>query len=221
MMRSVLDGAIVESNVVIEAGRNRVPEVHPGAGVRFTRGCPAKPVRELRLGENALSAPSICGRPLQRPSSQTAIEKPSTSVGAALSRPASSPAMRASPDTWRCAAARAYSSRAALMRPGPRSSSGRNTNIQDNTSIQCSADGIIIGDDTTVGHNVRIHDSRIGSPGSLIGIGAVVSSGSIVEDDVLVAAGAVTSPYQILERGFVWGGRPAGRLRSWTAPNVA
>ncbi len=107
------------------------------------------------------------------------------------------------------------------MRPGPRSSSGRNTNIQDNTSIQCSADGIIIGDDTTVGHNVRIHDSRIGSPGSLIGIGAVVSSGSIVEDDVLVAAGAVTSPYQILERGFVWGGRPAGRLRSWTAPNVA
>jgi carbonic anhydrase/acetyltransferase-like protein (isoleucine patch superfamily) len=83
-----------------------------------------------------------------------------------------------------------------------------NSNIQDNTRIQCFTEGVIIGRDTTIGHNVVIHDCRIGER-SLVGIGSVVSPGTIIEDDVLRAAGSATDQGQRLEGGWLWGGRPA------------
>src|SRR5262249_50542299 len=68
---------------------------------------------------------------------------------------------------------------------------GENTNIQDNTRIICSSGGVEIGRDVTAGHNVLIHDCRIGER-SLIGIGATVAGGTVIEEEVLLAAGAVT-----------------------------
>jgi carbonic anhydrase/acetyltransferase-like protein (isoleucine patch superfamily) len=65
-----------------------------------------------------------------------------------------------------------------------------------------------LGRDTTVGHNVRLADCRIGAR-SLIGIGCVVAPGTVIADDVLLAAGATTDPGQLLEGGHLWGGRPA------------
>lgn len=43
----------------------------------------------------------------------------------------------------------------------------------------------------------------------MIGIGATIASGTLIADDVMLAAGATTDPGQILEAGYLWGGRPA------------
>ncbi|MBZ0138494.1 MAG: gamma carbonic anhydrase family protein, partial [Pseudorhodoplanes sp.] len=85
-------------------------------------------------------------------------------------------------------------------------------NIQDNTVIRCTgAQGVTIGRDTTIGHNVTIHDCVIGN-GALIGIGSVVAPGTIAEDRVLLAAGACTTPGQVLETGWLYAGNPAKKL---------
>jgi carbonic anhydrase/acetyltransferase-like protein (isoleucine patch superfamily) len=88
---------------------------------------------------------------------------------------------------------------------------GERSNIQDNTRIACEAGETVIGRDTTLGHNVRLSSCRIGER-ALIGIGAVLAAGTIVEDEVMLAAGAVTLPGQTLESGWLWGGRPARPL---------
>ncbi|MGN6468591.1 MAG: gamma carbonic anhydrase family protein [Rhizobiaceae bacterium] len=88
---------------------------------------------------------------------------------------------------------------------------GRNTNIQDNSVIRAIAGPVLIGPDCTIGHNVTMSDCRVGRA-SLIGIGATVTPGTIVEDDVLLAAGARTEEGQVLESGWLYGGSPARQL---------
>lgn len=88
---------------------------------------------------------------------------------------------------------------------------GPNVNVQDNSVLRTEGSGLVIERDTTLGHNVRVADGQIG-PRSLIGIGAVLAPGTVVGEDVLVAAGAWTEPGQVLESGWLWGGRPARRL---------
>ncbi|GJE25575.1 gamma carbonic anhydrase family protein [Methylobacterium organophilum] len=85
---------------------------------------------------------------------------------------------------------------------------GADTNVQDNTVIRTRGEGVAIGRDTTIGHNVRMADCRIGSR-SLIGIGCVLAPGTVVADDTMLAGGATTDPGQVLESGHLWGGRPA------------
>ncbi len=85
---------------------------------------------------------------------------------------------------------------------------GADTNIQDNTVIRTRGAGVVIGRDTSIAHNVGIADSRIGAR-SLIGIGATIAPGTLIADDVLLAAGSATEPGQVLGSGHLWGGRPA------------
>ncbi len=47
---------------------------------------------------------------------------------------------------------------------------------------------------------------------SLIGIGSVVADGTIVEDDVFLAAGAETTSGQVLQAGWLYGKRPAVKM---------
>ena len=83
---------------------------------------------------------------------------------------------------------------------------GENSNVQDNTIIRCELAGTVIGRDVTIGHNVRVAGCRVGER-ALLGIGSVIAAGTVIADDVMVAAGAVTLPGQTLESG--WLGRPA------------
>ncbi len=85
------------------------------------------------------------------------------------------------------------------------------TNIQDNTVIRSQSRPVAIGRETTIGHNVRMTDCTVGER-SLIGIGATVSKGSVVGNDVLLAAGAQTEDGQVLDDGWVYGGSPARRI---------
>jgi len=85
---------------------------------------------------------------------------------------------------------------------------GRGTNIQDNTVIICENRDVVLAADVSLGHNVTMIDCRVESQ-SLIGIGSTLAAGTVVESDVLVAAGARTEPGQRLTSGQVWGGNPA------------
>lgn len=88
---------------------------------------------------------------------------------------------------------------------------GEMVNVQDNSIIRCTERAVTIGKGSTVGHNVLMSDCTVGE-NSLIGMGAVLAPGTVVEDDVLVAAGAQTTPGQVLESGWLYGGRPARQL---------
>ncbi len=87
---------------------------------------------------------------------------------------------------------------------------GENTNIQDNSILCCRESDVRIGAESTLGHNVTLTDAIVGDR-SLIGIGAVIAPGTVVGDDVLVAAGARTSEGQQLEPGSFYAGNPAVR----------
>jgi carbonic anhydrase/acetyltransferase-like protein (isoleucine patch superfamily) len=83
------------------------------------------------------------------------------------------------------------------------------TNVQDNSVLRCTPGArMVLGEDTTIGHNVTMADCTIGAR-CLIGIGSVVAPGTVVEDDVFLAAGAATSPGQVLAAGHLYGGTPA------------
>ncbi|MDP1901473.1 MAG: gamma carbonic anhydrase family protein [Rubrivivax sp.] len=88
---------------------------------------------------------------------------------------------------------------------------GAGANVQDNSLLRCSERAITIGRDCIVGHNVRLHDCRLGER-VLVGMGSVLAPGTVVGDDTLVAAGSTTTAGQVLEGGWLWGGRPARRL---------
>ncbi|TDL78350.1 gamma carbonic anhydrase family protein [Palleronia sediminis] len=85
---------------------------------------------------------------------------------------------------------------------------GAGTNIQDNSILSCGTGDIVIGPEVTVGHNVTMSECRIEAK-SLIGIGSILAPGTVVESDVLLAAGAHTEPGQRITAEQVWAGRPA------------
>lgn len=200
----VLDGSVLESNIIVEPGSIVFPRSTLRSGYVYG-GCPAKPLREIDSGERDERTRNV-------------REAIATSVCMPCSSQAEDPNIY--PDTCFVAANAEISGRVELrarasvffscqLRAGNSSIVvGQNTNIQDNTVIECSDNGVTIGDDTTIGHNVFIHDCRVGNR-SLVGIGSLLSNGTIIEDDVLLAAGSVTLANQRLESGWIWGGRPA------------
>jgi len=72
---------------------------------------------------------------------------------------------------------------------------------------------LTLGDDVTVGHKALLHGCTIGSR-VLVGMSATVMDGVTVEDEVIIAAGAVVTPGKHLESGQVYAGNPAKPLRA-------
>ena len=98
---------------------------------------------------------------------------------------------------------------------------GERSNIQDGSVLHVTHDSrfskpggesLDIGADVTVGHNVTLHGCKLNDR-CLIGMGAIVLDGAIVESDVMVGAGALVSPYKTLESGYLYVGNPARRSR--------
>ena len=55
----------------------------------------------------------------------------------------------------------------------------------------------------------------------LVGIGAIVLDGVVVEDDVIIGAGSVVTPGKRLESGGLYVGNPARRARELTPAEIA
>jgi gamma-carbonic anhydrase len=205
----ILDGAVVEDNVVLEPGSTVFPNKRVPAGFLYT-GSPAKSMRALGTGEvgerrrKMIAVPDAV-EPDMRPSdtrvtgsdvhASVFIASTANVMGRIVAEEAAS--------VW-------YSN--TLDAGAATISIGARTNIQDNTVIRCAtAQGVSIGRDSAVGHNVIIHDCVIGDR-SLIGIGSRVAEGTVVGDRVLLAAAARTSPGQVLESGWMYAGTPARKF---------
>jgi carbonic anhydrase/acetyltransferase-like protein (isoleucine patch superfamily) len=97
---------------------------------------------------------------------------------------------------------------------------GARTNIQDGAVLHVVHDGprtaggiaLVIGDDVTVGHQAMLHAATIGDR-CLIGMACVILDGSVIEEEVIVAAGTVVPPGKRLTRRGLYMGNPARRVR--------
>jgi carbonic anhydrase/acetyltransferase-like protein (isoleucine patch superfamily) len=101
---------------------------------------------------------------------------------------------------------------------------GTASNIQDACVLHVSHDSrfvpgghpLIVHDRVTVGHQAVLHGCEVGEA-CLIGIGARVLDGAVLEPGVMLGAGALVPPGRVLEGGYLWVGAPARRLRTLTA----
>jgi carbonic anhydrase/acetyltransferase-like protein (isoleucine patch superfamily) len=198
----VLDGAVVENDVVIEDEAIVFPRAHLQSGYLYG-GSPAKPIRKLAEGERASRALQVREKTaraiLKRPPASHERQAPSQNFVASTATLTGRIEMEAQSSVFFSCVLNAKDSSIHI---------GARTNIQDNTTIESAGSPVVIGADTTIGHNVFIRGSEIGAR-ALIGIGASLAPGTIVEDDAFVAAGATTTPGQRITGGSVWGGRPA------------
>jgi carbonic anhydrase/acetyltransferase-like protein (isoleucine patch superfamily) len=100
---------------------------------------------------------------------------------------------------------------------------GKRSSVQDASVVHVTHDGPFnpggfpchIGDDVTVGHKVMLHGCTIRDR-VLIGMGATVMDGAIVESDVILGAGSLVPPGKTLKSGFLYVGSPAKQARPLT-----
>ncbi len=202
----ILDGSLVPDRVAIEPQAIVFPRSELQSGKLYA-GMPARPVRDLQPGE---------------------IETRAAALRAAMGEEVAAPALAEGEIDASVFVARTARLRGRIVAAknasiwfgcefdanGGEIVIGDSTNIQDNTIVRCRPGmRFSIGAGSTIGHNVTLGDCAIGKR-SLIGIGSVVADGTIVEDDVFLAAGAETTPGQVLEAGWLYGRRSAVKMVS-------
>ncbi len=98
---------------------------------------------------------------------------------------------------------------------------GARTNIQDGTIVHVIHDGplaklggfaTVICNDVTIGHKAIVHACRI-EDAALIGMGAIVLDGAVVQKHGFVGAGALVAPGKVVGGGELWLGNPAKKVR--------
>lgn len=91
---------------------------------------------------------------------------------------------------------------------------GADTNLQDGVIIHGTSgvSGVSVGSRVTVGHGAILHACTLADD-ILIGMGATVLDRSIIDREVIVAAGTVVPPGRHLESGFLYLGNPAVAAR--------
>ena len=100
---------------------------------------------------------------------------------------------------------------------------GERTSVQDGSVLHITHASdfnpggypLIIGDEVTIGHQAMLHGCTIGNQ-VLIGMKAMVMDGAVVEDKVIIAAGALVPPGKVLESGYMYVGSPAKQARPLT-----
>jgi carbonic anhydrase/acetyltransferase-like protein (isoleucine patch superfamily) len=98
---------------------------------------------------------------------------------------------------------------------------GAATNIQDGAILHVSHSSrfhpggapLVLGSRVTVGHQAVLHGCEIGDL-CLIGIGARVLDRAVLKPQTLLGAGALVTPGQVLEGGYLYVGVPARRVRA-------
>src|SRR5262249_37351775 len=99
---------------------------------------------------------------------------------------------------------------------------GSYSNVQDNSVIHVTNGKFptILEDYVTVGHSVTLHGCHIKS-NNLIGIGSVVLDDVMIEENCMIAAGALISPGTKVPPRSLMMGIPAKRARDLTDEEVA
>jgi len=226
----VMDGSHIGAGAVIAAGA-LVPPGKTLEGGMLYAGNPAKPVREISATERetlrdalikgrqddavlACDLPPLTMSPFR---AETTGAEPLLSLANAA--PEINPAAYVAPNSlvagavsvaehasvWFATVVRAFG---APIRVGARS------NIQDNSILltKPGSGALVIGEDVTLGHNVRMSACTVGN-GCLIGMGCEVMEGVVVEDGAMVGARALVEPGTVVKAGYIWAGRPAREFR--------
>ncbi|WDD99142.1 gamma carbonic anhydrase family protein [Thalassomonas actiniarum] len=97
---------------------------------------------------------------------------------------------------------------------------GARTNVQDGTVLHVTRksernpDGfpLAIGEDVTIGHKCMLHGCTLGNR-ILVGMGAIIMDGAVVQDDVFIGAGTLVPPNKVLESGYLYVGNPMKKSR--------
>lgn len=90
---------------------------------------------------------------------------------------------------------------------------GARTNLQEN--VICHVDSgfpLKVGEDCVIGHAAVLHGCTLGNR-VLIGIGAKVLNGAVIEDDVVVGAASLVAEGTRLQSGYLYLGIPARQVR--------
>jgi carbonic anhydrase/acetyltransferase-like protein (isoleucine patch superfamily) len=105
---------------------------------------------------------------------------------------------------------------------------GKRSNVQDGCILHVTRksaakpDGhpLIIGDDVTIGHKAMLHGCQLGHR-ILIGMGAIILDGAVIEDDVILGAGSLVPPNKVLQSGYLYVGSPCKQSRPLTPVELA
>lgn len=97
---------------------------------------------------------------------------------------------------------------------------GARTSVQDSSVLHITHAGpynpegwpLDIGCDVTIGHRATLHGCTVGDR-VLVGMSATVMDGVVVEDEVVIAAGALVTPGKRLRSGYLYAGSPVREVR--------
>lgn len=98
---------------------------------------------------------------------------------------------------------------------------GPRTNIQDLVMIHTGMPdySVIIGHDTTIGHNAIIHGCTIGDE-CMIGMGAIIMNGAKIGNQCIVAAGSIVTEHKTFPEKSLILGSPAKVIRALTDDEI-
>lgn len=203
---SVLDGAMIGNGSVVASGSVVFPRTVLPPG-QWCEGLPAVPVRSVdavelhRLHECIRADSQVKSLVVTTPQSSSSIVIHGANYGfvAATVTGIGDIRMGESTSLWFGCVVEAADLGVTI---------GSGSNVQDNTLLRSTEQPVTIGEDSTIGHNVLLHDCAIGAR-VLVGMGSTLAPGTVVRDNVLVAAGSGTAQGQVLDSGWLWGGRPA------------
>jgi carbonic anhydrase/acetyltransferase-like protein (isoleucine patch superfamily) len=91
---------------------------------------------------------------------------------------------------------------------------GDGVNIQDGVVVHCTykKTKTIIGDNVSIGHNAIIHGCEIKN-NVLIGMGAIIMDDVVIEENSIIAAGAILTKGTYVKSGSLFAGVPAKFIR--------
>jgi len=104
---------------------------------------------------------------------------------------------------------------------------GARSNIQDGAVLHVTHESkrtpegipLILGEEVTVGHGAILHACTIGDR-CLVGMGAIIMDGAVLENDCMVGGGAVVTPGKVVQSGTLWRGNPARPARELSEDEV-
>lgn len=98
---------------------------------------------------------------------------------------------------------------------------GAYSNVQDNVVLHAETGRpLTIGDYVTIGHGAIVHCDAVGDR-TLIGMGAIIQSGTVIGKDCIIGAGALVTQNKVIpDRSMVYGS-PAKIVRAVTEEEAA
>ena len=98
---------------------------------------------------------------------------------------------------------------------------GAYSNVQDNAVLHAQIGRpLTIGDYVTIGHGAIVHCDVVGDR-TLIGMGAIIQSGTVIGKDCIIGAGALVTQNKVIpDRSMVYGS-PAKIVRAVTEEEAA